>query len=282
METNHASQRNSTVLCAVTHGLYMPWTEILTRGQIPTWLSLPMPDGFEVIHFHGRAGGKLIQLFDKLHEKLRWTNRWTALPLRIFDEFFGTIFRLWIPKTRESRSLNNVINAIEIDLLDVYATMKWKDLAIFNYFIEKTNFDFLFMTTTSSYIRPNTLLNEVRMFPKSGVYAGALAYKGADFAAGHNRLFSRDVVQRIIDARGRFQCSVVEDLAVGKLCRSLNIPLSKLSKIDINSLEMLNSFTDQEISGEFHFRLKSGSPEKRQDVAIMRQLHERVRLIDGC
>lgn len=281
MEFDSKTRPDITVLCAISHGLYKPWVEILLKGQVPTWLSAPKINGFEVVHFHGQAGGLLVQKYDRLHEKLRWKNRWTALPLRILDDLLGLPFRLFIPSSNKSSNLSLSNLAIEIDLVDVYATMKWKDLAIFSYFIRETDFDFLFMTTTSSYIRPRKLLEILKGMPKFGLYAGARAYEGADFAAGHNRIFSRDVVEKIIEARGALSCSVVEDLAVGNLCKSLGIPFVQISKIDIDSIEMLNSLSDQEIKAEFHFRLKSGSIEKRQDVEIMRQLHERVRLIDG-
>lgn len=281
MKSNSNNQNSISVVCAITHGLYQPWLDILHRGQVPTWLSTPRPVGFEVIHFHGKVGGSFVSSYDNIHEKIRWTNRWVATPLRWFDECVGFPIRSFVPHTRRSEQLELIDESIQIDFLDIYATMKWKDLAVLNHFYRNTNADYLFMTTTSSYVRPFKLMEKIASLPSHGVYAGSVAYPGASFAAGHNRLFSRDIVKRILDERHKLSCGVIEDLALGNLCNSLNIQFIELPKRDITSLEELESISDREIDEQFHFRLTSGTRENRQDVKIMNQLHGRVRIIDG-
>jgi hypothetical protein len=261
--------------------LYKPWIDILHKGQVPTWLSLSLPNNFEVIHFHGKAGGRVVTAYDKLHERIRWTNRWIATPLRLFDEILGFPLRSYIPRTRSSNSLALRHPSVEIRFIDIYATMKWKDLAILDYFYTQTNANYLFMTTTSSYLRPRDLMSIVEKLPKTNVYAGAVAYSGATFAAGNNRLFSRDVVERILEARSSLKCGIIEDLALGNLCSQLGVNLIELSKRNISSRDELQFLTDQDIEKEFHFRLTSGTRNNRQDVEIMRALHKRVRVIDG-
>jgi hypothetical protein len=275
------SHEDVSVVCAITHGLYKPWIDILHLGQVPTWLSLPLPNNFEVIHFHGKAGGKIVTAYDKLHERIRWTNRWVAAPLRWFDEVLGYPLRRYIPRTKISTSLALGNPSVEIGFMDIYATMKWKDLAILNYFYTQTDANYLFMTTTSSYLRPYVLMSIVEELPRSNVYAGAVAYSGATFAAGNNRLFSRDVVEQILNARSSLQCGIIEDLALGNLCSQLGVDLIELSKRNISSEEELQFLTDEDIGKEFHFRLTSGTRNNRQDVEIMRALHNRVGKIDG-
>jgi hypothetical protein len=171
--------------------------------------------------------------------------------------------------------------ATQINFLDIYATMKWKDLAILDYFLRNSEAPYLFMTTTSSYVRPAKLLSLVSELPNHEVYAGAVAYQGANFAAGNNRLFSRDVVKAILLARRELSCGTIEDLALGNLCSKLGFGLYELPKINITSMEELDSLSDLKIESNFHFRLKSGPHEDRKDVEIMKELHRRVRLIDG-
>jgi hypothetical protein len=281
MASDSREQDSISVVCAITHGLYEPWINILQQGQLPTWLSIPSPVGFEVIHFHGKKGGPLISFYDKLHEKLRWTNRWVATPLRWFDEIIGFPIRSFIPGTTASQHLALPDKSIQIDFTDVYATMKWKDLAVLDYFYNHTHANFLFMTTTSSYLRPQKLMERVATLPTRGLYAGALAYPGANFAAGNNRLFSRDVVKRILEARRSLRCGVIEDLALGNLCAELDIQMIELPKRNISSIAELELISDQELRKEFHFKLTSGKRENRQDVRIMNELHNRIRAIDG-
>jgi hypothetical protein len=281
MKSESNLESSFSVVCAISHGLYQPWLDILYKGQVPTWLSAPRPVGFEVIHFHGKSGGALVSSFDKFHEKIRWTNRWVATPLRWLDEGLGFPIRSFIPRTSRSKNLNLLDKSIQIDFLDIYATMKWKDLAVLDYFYRETDADYLFMTTTSSYIRSFKLMEKIASLPTHGLYAGAVAYPGANFAAGHNRLYSRDVVKKILEARQKLRCGVIEDLALGNLCNFLSIQLIELPKRNIGSLEELKLITDEEIQDQFHFRLTSGPRENRQDEKIMNQLHSRVRIIDG-
>ena len=159
--------------------------------------------------------------------------------------------------------------------------MKWKDLAVLDYFYSKTDANYLFMTTTSSYIRPHNLMDKITSLPEQGLYAGAIAYPGARFAAGHNRLYSRDVVKRILEARRMLRCGVIEDLALGNLCISLGIQMVELQKRNIGSLDELDLISDQELQEQFHFRLTSGTRTNRQDVKIMNALHNRIKAIDG-
>lgn len=275
------SSENLSLVCAITHGLYKPWIDILHEGQVPTWLSLSLPNNFEVIHFHGKAGGHIVTAYDKLHERIRWTNRWVASPLRLHDEILGFPLRSYIPRTRSSSSLALRHPSVEIGFIDIYATMKWKDLAVLDYFYTQTNANYLFMTTTSSYLRPHELMSTVEQLPRFNLYAGAVAYPGAKFAAGHNRLFTRDVVERILSARSKLKCGIIEDLALGNLCSQLGVNFIELSKRNVSSQDELQFLTDQDIEKEFHFRLTSGTRNNRQDVEIMRALHKRVRVIDG-
>jgi len=273
-------ERPESIFCAITHGLYEPWIDILHSGQTPTWLSNNFIEGFEVHHFHGVPGNSLIIKYDKFHEKLRWTNRWVAMPLRKFDQILGFPFRHHIPKQKISRRINLKHPVIEINIIDIYATMKWKDLAILEYFIKHSSSNYLFMTTTSSYIRPAKLSKLVADLPRTELYAGAVAYAGADFAAGNNRLFSRDVVKKILDNRKKLDCGVIEDVALGNLCKVLRIPLIELPKCNISSLEELSSLTDVELKNNYHFRLKSGTISERNDTQIMNELHKRFEGID--
>ena len=281
MKSDSSRPNSFSVVCAITHGLYEPFTDILHKGQVPTWLSIPKPAGFKVIHFHGKSASTVLSAYDKLHEKIRWTNRWVATPLRWWDEILGLPIRSYIPRTTESQHLKLLDQSVQIQFLDIYATMKWKDLAILDHFYRKTDADYLFMTTTSSYIRPLKLLEILNSLPTYGLYAGAVAYQGAKFAAGNNRLFSRDVVKRILQERRSLQCGVIEDLALGNLCIALGIRLIELPKMNICSLEELDSIRDQELQKQFHFRLTSGTRRNRQDVKIMNRLHNRIREIDG-
>ena len=267
------------VLCAVSHGLYSPWLEIAELGQVHSWLDLATPENFHIQHFHGTPVGAIGQRFDKIHERIRWTNRWVALPQRFLNNLILWPLRNYIPRIVSS-NLTKIFKSNHIIFPDIYLTFKWKDIAIFEYFLYSTEDDFLYMTTSSSYLRPSKLVELLKTLPTTNLYAGAIPYEGANFAAGNNRLFSRDVVEKIVQNREKWSPGVIEDMAIGNLCAALGIIVRSLPRMNIDSLERLDTLSNSELAEYYHFRLKSGTAEKRNDVEIMLELHKRILQIE--
>jgi hypothetical protein len=116
----------------------------------------------------------------------------------------------------------------------------------------------------------------VSELPLTEFYGGAKAYDGAEFAAGNSRLISRDVAQLIIKNRRDFSPGLIEDSAMGKLVKSLNLDFTPLPTLIIETPERLAQISDQELKQHFHFRVKSGLMTSRNDVQIMTSLHERL------
>jgi hypothetical protein len=269
------------VLCAVVHGLYQPWISILENGQAPTWLSDGFPKNFSVVHFHGRPVGSLGRGIDRVHEKIRWGGRVPNQILRIIDRILMFPFLISIPKVTISNSLPARIPGIRIEWPDIYATLRWKDLAIIEYFCKKTDFDFLFMTTSSSYIRPFKLIEYCSKFEVGDVYAGSKPYPDAEFVSGANRILSRSTAEAVLSSRVFWDPAVIEDVALGDLIRKNGIEYQSYDQCDIPSLEYLESLSDEMLLSNYHFRVKSGSINERQDVQIMKRLSERFKQIES-
>ena len=118
------------------------------------------------------------------------------------------------------------------------------------------------------------------VLPREKYYGGAIAYEGARFAAGNNVLISRDLIERIAMKKNITNPTIIEDVSLGNYMNSIGVELSPLPQINIDSIEKLNSIPDKELNKNFHFRLRSGSLQKRNDVEIMHALHERILKID--
>jgi hypothetical protein len=272
--------QNSDVFIVVGHGLYEPWLNIYSEGQKKTWLSNSSSNGTEVIHIHGTPLGKIGWKFDRLHEKLRWTNRWVSLILRIFDRVIGIPFIFFIPNIRISKLFDSTQAALQVHFPDSYQFMRWKDLAMLKYFINERSENYIFSTTTSSYLIPSRLKSIISSLPRVGLYAGVKAYEGANFAAGNNRLISRDVAKMILDKRVHFDCGLIEDAALGKLVKKLGIPFRELPSLNITSVGQLETIPDSIFDTHFHIRVKSGTFSERNDVEIMKQVHIRIMNMD--
>ena len=263
------------VLCAISHGYYKPWIDIAFKGQERTWLADEIPDNFQVLHFHATPLNLVGRSLDRIHERIRWTNRYIGIVLKAFDTALTYPFLRWEPGVSQSKLMNMRHDSIHVKSPDSYLTFRWKSRAMMKYALEKYDFDFLFMTTTSSYIRPQTLLELCEGFPSSSFYGGAKAYEGATFAAGSNRFLSRDVVQRIVENKKCYLPQIIEDVSLSQSVYDLGVDLVFLPHLDIDSMENLDSFSDMELSSHYHFRVKSGTLQSRNDVSLMLRLHDR-------
>ena len=268
--------QDKKVLIVVGHALREPWTTIFNSGSAKTWLLNELPKNFELVHFHGSQLKRLGSTWDSFHEYLRWKNRWFATALAWLDLFIGLPLVFFTPKIRASEKLKTSYPAFEVRFPDSYQFLRWKSMAILKYFIERTTCDYMFLTTNNSYINFKSLARLVTDFPANSFYGGAKAYDGAEFAAGNNRLITRDVAIKFLRNRRKFSLGRIEDAAMGELALKLNIPYVPLPSLVLESLEILEKTPDRELIEHFHFRVKSGTIKNRNDVIIMTHLHERL------
>jgi hypothetical protein len=265
-----------TILVSVVHAIQEPWTTIFRTGSETTWLNSSIPGEFRLVHFHGLPLRKFGSLWDRMHERIRWKNRWCAAPLAWMDTLIGYPFLLFIPRIRASTKLHSSSPSFEVCIPDTYQFLRWKDLAVLKYFLEQTSCDYIYMTTNNSYLNFDNLKRLVDGLPRTKFYGGAKAYDGAEFAAGNSRLISRDVAQLIVKNRKGFSLGLIEDSAMGKLVKSLNIVFVPLPSLIVENLESLVQISNSELKHHFHFRVKSGALNSRNDVQIMTSLHERL------
>ena len=153
------------LLISVVHSLKEPWLTIFRDGSQKTWLQTPLPNEFKLVHFHGSKLSNFWNIWDAIHEKVRWKNRWVAAPLRWFDQLVALPFLNFIPSIKPSRALENTGSCIQINCKDTYQFLRWKDLAILKYFVENTSADYIFMTTNNSYVNFVELSRVLDSFP---------------------------------------------------------------------------------------------------------------------
>ena len=166
--------------------------------------------------------------------------------------------------------------AFHIHFPDTYQNVRWKDLAILNYFIHERNEDFILFTTTSSYIYFDHLLERVSRLDAQNFYGGVVPYEGANFAAGNNRLISRSAAVKLLNHRSYFDPGYIEDVAMGKAFERLKIKLVSLPSWNINDVQGVETLTKEIFLNNYHFRMKSGSFRNRLDVPIMISLHNKI------
>ena len=260
-----------------------PWLSISLRGQFPTWLPRAEELGLQVRHSHGRRPRKVLEALDRSHEWMRWHGVGRGLIPR-FDTWVGRRFLNHIPSVHVSHFAETQGVAWSQDLRDVYAFQRWKVLGSLSQALRE-DFDLVYFTTASSYIRPSELLRVMESLPQTGLYAGTPhvdARTGIRFASGANRILSRDVAETVVRDRLHYRNDVMEDVGLGELISEMGVELVDLPSVNVDSLEVLEELSDREIDRNFHFRMTSGSRKDRRDVELMHALHMRVSAIDDC
>ena len=268
------------VHCAVYSALYQPWLDIIINGQEKTWISVDLPKNFTVAHYHGIPIPKYLRIVDDLRSKFRFTNRWVDYFLRFFEYILFFPFLAVAPDARISKRVDFRFDSIQINFPDFFNTTRSKHLGIMKYFLNETSDDFLLFTTSSSYIVTSRLMEFVEELSDSVAIVGSKPYEAANFLSGSNILFSRNLVEKIVKNRIKWDPTLLNDLGLGKLLKKLQVEMKSIPLKNISSLEGLQNISDIELKDFYHFRLKSqqrlGSDKLRNDVAIFHALHKRI------
>lgn len=270
------------ILVIVGQVLNDPWLSITREGQFPTWLADASNAGVPVRHSFGTPPGRFLQPIDRGHEWLRWHGRGRTL-VPMLDEFFGRPFRTQIPSAEVVEFLKPGHVGWRQKLPDLYLAQRWKVLGSLRMAIRE-EFDFVYFTTASSYIRVSRLLEVCSDLPTERLYAGTQmhdAISGEEFASGASRIMSRDVVMEVVEQFRDYRNDVMEDVGLGRLINSMGVQVTPLPSINIDSIETLVQLTDKELLANFHFRMRSGSHTNRADAHLMNQLHRRFQSLES-
>jgi hypothetical protein len=264
------------VLCLIGHGLYEPWVSIASDGQEKTWLAKTLPKNFEVLHVHGKPVSKSVLRLSEIHDNLRWRGRFVSTLLRGSDLLFTLPLYGFSPKIGPSSLLEMRHPVAELQMWDLPIFFRWKVRASLRYALSVSDFDYLFMTTTSSYIYPRRLMEIVSGLPPHRFVGGAVIYPGANFVPGSNRLFSRDVIENFIDDFWAQPASNLEDVSMSKSLKRMGYSVEALPHLPLTSVNEVRELKRIEAQKHYHFRVKSGPLSQRNDVAIMHALDKKL------
>lgn len=261
-----------TVLIAILYTEKEPWKSIWENGQNKTWNSLNC-ENIEVIRYTSSYTPRIVEIYDKLHESLRYK--------KFFGDFqsrFDVIQTKFISRTIPQYRYQEVEKNLLIDCWSTYQLFGRRNLALFDFFMQKTQFDFLYATNVSSYINKQKLVETAQSFnPDKNVYAGPLVLKDSanEFVSGSGKLFSRKLIGNFLSNLSVYPHDTQEDFATGKIARDLGVKAVELPMVFLPTPTAALNASDESLKSNFHFRCKSTAI-PRVDVEIMHILHEKV------
>lgn len=265
------------VLILIKHGLYEPFIDLAINGQGKSFLLNDHGPEIRVIHYYGIPVGSLVQKIGSYHEKIRWTNRWTNLMLRIIDHSFLSVFLFWIPRVEKSCHLGLNDDEYQCRVLDMLPMLRWKQLAIYKYVLENYDFEYILDTNESSYIDYKNLLREVAKFNQSPLYAGNVP--AGNFISGANRFFDRRALEILVKRKMYWNPAYLEDVAIGRLMSRFKIPIVTTKSVSILRPEDLEQVSNSTIINNYHFRAKCVDSNGRRDHVTMIGLQKRFQLL---
>lgn len=272
------------ILVVIGDVLHEPWYSISVNGQMRTWLPDVVDDPrFHIRHSHSQPLGAMGGWFDRTHEWARWWDRTRGLIPRLDD----AVGRPWRDK-RARVTVGTWAGSNQVAwsqaMPDLYALQRWKVVTSMTQALTEADWNFVYFTTASSYVRAERLWERVRELPETGVYAGTLMIEGVTgepFASGANRVFSRDVVELVVRERGEYANDVMEDVGIGRLLAGHGITVTAWPSLNVTSQAELDSVSDAGLLDHHHFRVRSEINGRRNDVELMHALHDRLRGLES-
>jgi hypothetical protein len=263
---------NKKVLVAVCQGNIEPWLTIKVRGQDTTWVNVE--NRFvDVVNFKSKNAPLLAKNYDRIHEIVRYRKNIGLWQGRL-DKLIAKLISKGVPQYHYSK----VDKFLNVESWSTYQLQGRRFIALYDWFLKETQYDFLFTTTTSSYIVKQNLLNLVNEFDTNSlVYAGYLLpeNQSEQFVSGAGTLLSRKTIEMLAKNWHLFDFSTLEDVAHSKLLSSFGVKAIALPRTDLFSVNDVRLISQAELDRAFHFRCKSASV-PRQDAEIMQALHQRI------
>jgi len=267
---------NPKILIIGIHGPYEPWLEIFANGQTRTWIT--NNSSCKIVNIFGVALSTKIKDVDQRIYYLRWSQRRIiAYSALLAEALIKSILFLdrYRPRInfKEQRTTDEIWR---IKMPDSLLLQGVKNLLAFRNSLED-DFDFLVTTITSTYLNTELLEETLSRVPANGYLGGRIEQSGRmKYQQGSFRVYSRDVVQTIVENTRRYKHWKIEDVAMGDLVSKLYSVTSELPNLTLKSLSDVHALTTEDLKTTISYRCKATDGEKRIDSDIMNLLLQRI------
>jgi len=273
---NDSDQARPSFLVGIMHVTKDPWLSIAKDGQIPGWEQSNYKN-FSVIYFFG-VSNSITSGINSVIENLRWVRgRYASYAISYFLMFSLRPWLNSLPKNKLVGKDRSKIHAaaLRVKIPELTATMRWKKLSFLNYFLEKTDAEYVIISTSSSLINFKPIVEFIINTTDidEAIYAGRIHTSyDCDFTSGSFTLMNRRSASLLLESRKLIPVHVMDDIGFGTAFKKIGLTPKKIESVDFDSMIQLEKVSREELGRIAHFRFKSGPLDSRGDVAIMKQL----------
>jgi hypothetical protein len=264
---------SSSFVVAIAQAKSEPWETIWHKGQVPTWIDR-YKDEFNIVNVSGIPMGNLWKFFDAFHEKKRYSEK--------CGKWQGRLDYLFVPWLRRNLPTWEKLPSSQIDEIQIRTNSSYifagrRLLGTINWFFRETNYDFLFLTTTSSLINLRLLEKQISEFaPSQPIYAGHILGKVPnEFVSGAGQLLNRKTAELVLQNYRKFPHQMLNDAALGLHLRNHGVQPLEIQWCWVDSKKQVEDLRLIDLKQTMHYRVKT-STVPRQDEKVMKLLHEKL------
>ncbi len=250
-----------------------PWKKIEIEGQLLTWRAHP-PENIEIFRYTGdsnfHASWNILNAIWKVNYKI--TNFFSSkVPLISVNKLASNLKAAPWAVSKENKEIHTGIP-------ELYSLIGHKTLQAFKACMAEFDFDYIYRTNVSSYLKLEGLNSYIKDQPRINFFSGYKGtHHGITFASGSGYFISKDLVERVVSLEDHWDHDLIDDVAIGKLLGiHHDVQIREAERLDFDSIE---SYAEDQINDNqqiFHFRCKA----KNADVTIslMHMLHSQKNL----
>lgn len=166
-------------------------------------------------------------------------------------------------------SLINSLDGDKIFLSEPEGLMNigYKTISAFNFIFKNFDFDILFRTNVSSYIDIELLKIFVNSVYHKNFFCGPIGnYFSLKFASGSGYFLSKDLVEKVLRIKDKWNHNLIDDVALSQLLATENI-----FPIPGRRYDIVNN--DNIPLDYYHYRCKDINGNRGNDIIRMHQIH---------
>ncbi len=174
---------------------------------------------------------------------------------------------------------------------ETYSNMGHKLLYAFQWVLRNKDFDYIVRINSSCYCDKKHLVKYIETLPETNVFAGVKVGAGEQHEqpwiwGGGQFILSKDVVEKVVEHKHKFNHNLMEDVALSFLINDLEIPYTEGSACSINKQENgwllltygggeqkeFKDFEEIKDCGQHFYRVKH-DPDRSIDAVVMNELY---------
>lgn len=246
-----------------------PWMTMYQLGQNPSFVDYARKQSIKVLVNCSIEPPKIIETYDCLRESLRFR------PL--LGKLQGYTDKLWLRFLKKNYPKWRLENdELWVDSYSSYFLFNNRNKALFDWFLGSTEADYLVRVNSSSYINVPVLIKALDKNRSKESWIGGHIMEGK-FVSGSTIIFNRRAVDSLVQGWRGLEFNVIEDVALSKLAKKMEINLIHYPMIEVSSAREVNKLERGDLLTTIQFRCK-GTNRPWQEIEAMTELHKRLGL----